>query len=385
MSSEIQNINLRDPSADIHRPQDDTRLKIGIDASRSIDSLQKTGVEKVSDELLSTINKQLTTNNNVEVIYYTPQKISWLPTEKQKILNWPLKFLWTQLRLAFELLIYPPKVFFSPVYTLPFILLFTSHQLQVTSYKVIHDVAFKKHPELYTFWQKFNLNLDLWLVKKICARIFVPTQAVKDDLLKYTKISADKIVAIHHGYNKRDKEQETRDKKKQILYLGRIEEKKNIGNLIKAFEIFNQKHPDYKLILAGPADKDFVTSYELQVTSYKNIELPGYVSGEQKEKLLRESVCLTLISKEEGFGFPILEGFDFGLPVLASDIPVLKEVGGEACLYVNPNSIEEIAQGLEKITSDENLRQNLIEQGRERLNSFSWQESAEKYLYWLLS
>ena len=110
---------------------------ITIDASRSTDSIQKTGVEFVSDELLKKFNN--IKNNNINFIFYTPKKISWLPDEQQKILNWPFKFLWTQIRLSLEMLFNKPEIYFSPVHTLPF---FTPKN----SYKIIHDIAFKKNP-----------------------------------------------------------------------------------------------------------------------------------------------------------------------------------------------------------------------------------------------
>ncbi|HRY63165.1 MAG TPA: glycosyltransferase, partial [Patescibacteria group bacterium] len=100
---------------------------------------------------------------------------------------------------------------------------------------------------------------------------------------------------------------------------------------------------------------------------------------------LGESAALVLVSKEEGFGFPILEAFDFGLPVVASDIPVLREIGGEACEYVNPNSPEAIASGLEKIITDENLSSKLITTGHERLKFFGWSRTAEKILAEILN
>ena len=110
------------------------------------------------------------------------------------------------------------------------------------------------------------------------------------------------------------------------------------------------------------------------------VKFIGYVNDERKYELLSESSCLVLVSKEEGFGFPILEGFDFEIPVLASDIPVLHEVGGDACLYVNPNSVQEIAIGLERIVSDENLKKKLVEKGKERLKKFSWEKTVRKIL-----
>ena len=93
---------------------------------------------------------------------------------------------------------------------------------------------------------------------------------------------------------------------------------------------------------------------------------------------MQESSCLVLISKHEGFGFPVLEAFSHNLPVLASDIPVLREIGQDGCLYANPKSPQDIAQKLEKITQDQNLRQNLIHQGQTRLENFDWQKCVEK-------
>ncbi|MCG2686723.1 glycosyltransferase family 4 protein, partial [Candidatus Parcubacteria bacterium] len=169
------------------------------------------------------------------------------------------------------------------------------------------------------------------------------------------------------------------EKLKQILYIGRIEAKKNILNLIKAFEIFNKKYNDYNLILAGKIDEDYVKK-NINLFNQDNIKLLGYISNEEKFKLLRESRCLAFVPFEEGFGIPILEAFDFNLPVVCSDIPVLHEVGGDACIFVDAENINQIAENLEKIVIDENLRNNLIEKGQQQLEKFSWQKTGERYL-----
>ncbi|OGG92413.1 hypothetical protein A3H03_03355 [Candidatus Kuenenbacteria bacterium RIFCSPLOWO2_12_FULL_42_13] len=429
-------------------------MTIGIDASRSIDTIQKTGVEKVSDELLRQFieiknQKSKIKNNDFDFIFYTPQSINWLPKENQKILRWPVKFFWTQVRLAWELIFHPPKAMFFPVHAMPVLLLiFFSfplfhkkpwHRISLTTparelatppqgggerthyYKIIHDIAFKKQPQLYSFKPKMMLNLDLWLAKRLCAKIFVPSRAVKDDLLKYTKIKPEKIIVAHWGYNTKNTEStKTQKAQKQILYIGRVEGKKNIRNLIMGFELFNEKYPAYKLMLAGRIDPQFkISNVKFQMSNqispfrgsplnklenfkleiggqnpndkivnhnssfmiHDSIQFLGYISEEKKRQLLAESACLALVSEEEGFGFPILEAFDFGLPVVASDIPVLREIGGDACMYVNPDSPESIAQGLEMVLA-ETCRavflQEKIEKGRERLKKFSWQKTAEK-------
>lgn len=356
-------------------------MALGIDASRSVKTIQKTGVELVSDELLKTISNQQPAISNLEIIYYTPSKIDWLPAANQRILRWPFKFLWTQIRLIWELIFHPPEKMFFPVHAMPFLLI-ASYQLGDTNYfRVIHDIAFKKQPKLYSFRQRMILNLDLTLAKKLCAKIFVPTQAVKDDLLKYTKINPEKIIVTPWGYTPiNNKQQIVNNRKKQILYIGRVEAKKNIENLVKGFLLLSQGHPDYQLILAGKIDEQFKKNHNSLFVTHNSIELLGFVSEDKKQQLLRESAALVLVSKEEGFGFTLLEAFDFGLPVIASDIPVLHEVGGDACEYVNPNSPEAIASGVEKIITDENLSSKLITTAHERLKFFNWSKTAEQIL-----
>ncbi|MFH1610779.1 MAG: glycosyltransferase family 1 protein [Patescibacteria group bacterium] len=358
---------------------------ISIDASRSIDSIQKTGVENVSDELIKNIINLK--KHNIKYIFYTPEYISWLPKEKQKVLKWPFKFLWTQIRLSWEMLRNKPDIFFSPVHILPF---FTPKNV----FKLIHDIAFKKNPKIYSLKQRVLLNIDLYRAIKKCKKIFVPSNQVKHDILKYTDIEENKVIVIPHGYTRKNKEVEKKETKKQILFIGRIEEKKNILNLIKAFKIFNQMHPEYILILAGGIDRAYVDNNR-DMFDTRNVELFGYISEEKKYQLLSESACLAYVSKEEGFGIPILEAFDFNLPVASSDIPVLKEVGGEACVYVNPDSVEEIAQAIFSVVGTSSfvistkpfviplkngIQSELNKKNQHQLDKFSWRVSSEKYL-----
>ncbi|HPA25748.1 MAG TPA: glycosyltransferase family 1 protein [bacterium] len=370
-------------------------MLIGIDASRSVSTIQKTGVEKVSDELIKEIeklrNKEIK-GNEIKIIFYTPKQISWLPQENQKILPWPFKFLWTQIRLAYELIFHSPNIMFFPVHSLPLVLLlflpFTNYRLLVTSYyHIIHDIAFKKHPEFYSWSQRLILNLDLWLSLKLCTKIFVPTEAVKNDILSFCHSReswnpVDKIIVTPWGYNKKNYKLQITDyelRKKQFLYIGRIEEKKNITNLIKAFKIFHATNPEYKLILAGKIDEEFKKNHNSLFTIHNSIQFLGYIPEEKKQELLSESIALIHVPFEEGFCFPMLEAFDFSLPVVASDIPVLREVGGDACLYVNPNSPEDIANAMNAFTETQNLA-SLQEKGRARLAIFSWEKTTEKIL-----
>lgn len=334
-------------------------MTIAIDASRLL-TKQPTGVELYCHEI---INGLLAKSNNL--ILYTPKNIPNLASSNQQVLSWPFNFLWSQLRLGLELLIHPPQAFFSPGYVIPFLALFNKKTRKIVT---IHDVAFIHLPQSYTPLNKWFLKLTTRQAVRHAHKIIVPTKATQDDLIKYFNCPKDKIELTYFGFQNKSTISHKSPRKKQILFIGRLETKKNIDNLVEAFKIFNQKHPDYKLILAGKPGLGFKPSW----CQEPNVKCPGYISDQQKEQLLQDSSCLALISHSEGFGFPVLEGFSHQLPVLASAIPVLEEIGTNSCVFVNPSLVPDIAQGLGKITQDHNLRQQLINQGTSRLKDFSW-------------
>jgi len=335
--------------------------KIAIDTSRLLTSTP-TGVELYCRQIIQGLLAK-----SADLILYTPRQLSVLAAKNQKILNWPFKKLWSQTRLALELLMHPPHIFFSPGYVIPFLFLLNSQTKKIVT---IHDVAFIHLPRSYSFLQRWFLKLTTRQAVKYAHRIIVPTQATKNDLVKYFNCSGKKIVVTYFGQQLTGNQQSV-NRQKQLLYIGRIENKKNISNLITAFKLFHQQYPDYKLILAGKPGVGFKT-IKLLISRYTFIDYHGYVSPTEKDYLLRTAKALVLLSKYEGFGFPLLEAFNYQLPVLASDIPVLHEIGQTACLFVRYDNILEIAKKIESIIINKELRQQLIQSGQQRLQFFSW-------------
>jgi len=137
-----------------------------------------------------------------------------------------------------------------------------------------------------------------------------------------------------------------------ILFVGRIERRKNIINLVKAFDKLNiikkKKKKDFKLILAGKAGFGFDDiEKEIEKSEYKNdIILTGYVSDEKKEDLYDKADVFVFPSFCEGFGMPVLEAMSHGVPVICSNTSSLPEVAGEADLMINPNSVENIVKAI---------------------------------------
>ena len=106
------------------------------------------------------------------------------------------------------------------------------------------------------------------------------------------------------------------------------------------------------------------------------LHFPGFLQPRELACLYRLARVVAFPSLWEGFGLPVLEAMAAGTPVLAGDVPPLREVAGDAALLVNPLSVEALAQGLERLLSDQELRQELAERGAGRARATSWDQAA---------
>jgi glycosyltransferase involved in cell wall biosynthesis len=104
----------------------------------------------------------------------------------------------------------------------------------------------------------------------------------------------------------------------------------------------------------------------------------GYLESSEFEAVFRLASVYCQPSFYEGFGLPILEAFERGLPVVSAKTQALVEVGDDACLYVNPNDPQSISDGLTKVIKDKKLAKQLVEKGSERLRLFSWKKCAKE-------
>jgi glycosyltransferase involved in cell wall biosynthesis len=380
-------------------------MKIGIDASRySHDTA--TGVEWYSYHIINGVIKQALKQEDAEVVLYSPHDFS-LPKDlehprkiRKRII--PARRFWTLRRLSKEMKQNPPDVLFVPSHTLP---------LRRPAYSVvtIHDTAFKYLKSSYSWFQYHHLNWSTKYAVKHASKIIVPSDATKQDLVKFFKCPVDKIVVVPHGFkmnrhiNLSDisenlkqigfdggassgSSDDAADRHPYIYFVGRLESKKNLARLIEAFGRFSENHPEWRLVLAGKRGLGFERILETvrRLKLADKVLMPGYVDEQEKAYLYKNCSIFAFPSLYEGFGFPILEAFTFEKPVLTSHVSSMPEVAADAAHYCDPFDVASIERGLEKLADDKTYADDLAEKGKKRLVNFTW-ESAVKKTYDVLT
>lgn len=357
-------------------------MKIGIDSSRYGHD-QATGVEWYSWHIINNLLKIIGSEDEIFLYSREPLEIA---AAKNIVLK--ARKLWTLRALSAEIKKNPPDVLFVPSHVLPL-------RLPARSIVTIHDTAFRRMPEIYSFAEYQYLNWSTKKAVKNATTIIVPSEATKKDLIRDFGCAEYKIVVIHHGFdNPESVEDEAFEQSdflksfgidsslKYILFVGRLETKKNLPRLIEAFGEFLINYPDYKLVLAGKRgvgfDKILKAVQEFDLND--KVVMPGYISEEEKAMLFQHCQFFAFPSLYEGFGLPILEAFYYGKPILCSDCSSMPEVAGEAAKYVDPEVISSIKNGLEFLADGGEDVDELVSKGRERLKDFSWQKAAEKTL-----
>lgn len=379
---------------------------IGINASAALKE-NPTGVEEYVFQLIKHLAVIPEARKHRFVLYLNSRlkskrlkEFNNLPDNFEiKILGFPI--FWTQLRLAWEMVFAKIDVLFIPVHILPFI-----HPKN--SVVALHGLEYEYFPELYPFWHRLYLRWSTKYALKNASKIIAVSENTKQDLIKLYGGDPDKISVIYHGIEgvlsikyqvlsiKEDSRsvslrgaeatKQSRDfyYEDYILFIGRIELKKNILGIIESYNKFrtlNAKRQT-KLVLAGGKGFGWEKIEEAIVVSlFKNdIILKGYVSEEEKKELLNKAAIFLFPSFYEGFGMPVLEAQAQGVPVITSNVSCLPEIAGSGAMLVDPKSSMDIAQAMEKILSSEKLRQNLIKAGLENVKRFSWEKCARETL-----
>ena len=227
-------------------------------------------------------------------------------------------------------------------------------------------------------------------------RVITVSEYSRQDIIKHIKISEEKPAVIYEAADKKYRLiknqkaiERVREKYKisgpYILMSAASDLRKNTARTIEAFNIFNNlTEYKYRLVITSISRKELMTTNvekkikELNLEKY--VTITDYVNEDEMALLYNGAFIFLFPSIWEGFGLQVLESFACGLPVVTSDNTSLKEVAGNAAVFIDPYSVEDIVKGLVELEKSEAKRKELIEKGFERLKSFSWKKAAEETL-----
>ena len=255
---------------------------------------------------------------------------------------------------------------------------------------VIHDLSFVHYPEDLPFLNEKYVNHYFPKFAKKASKIITVSEYSKSDIEKSFGISEDKITVAHNGIGDffqpilEEKKKETRSKftngKEYFLFVSALQPRKNVTKLFEAFDQFKKEtKSDVKLLMVGEKywwNKEIKQVFDA-MTYQSEVIFTGHIQAEDLKNVYGAGLALTYVSYFEGFGIPLVEAMKCELPIISSDKTSLPEVGGEAAIYVNPFSTEDIKNGMLRIFKDQSLREELIENGKSRAQLFSWDKTAK--------
>ncbi|MBI4433774.1 glycosyltransferase family 4 protein [Candidatus Uhrbacteria bacterium] len=363
-------------------------MRIAIDASRAAEA-QKTGVGWYCVHLLRALQSVIP--NDVRVSLYSdqslPRELFPMPrhwdTQTLSWHGWRKRLpLWSQVRLSLHVLRDRPDVLFIPAHVIPDVLawwrVWGRRPPRIVT--TIHDVVFRSYPHTYTPRERWYADRATRGAVRVADRIIVPADAVRAEVIRYYGADPMRVVTIPHGVVVRPHPLPTPETPSDpfVLYVGRLEHKKNVARMVDAFSRVAPEFPRLRFVLVGHPGYgyDAVRNAIARSPVRVRILVQGWIAPEQYDVLRATAMVLCFSTLAEGFGLPIIEAMAVGTPVLTSRGGVHEEVAGDAAELVNPWDVESIARGLRRLLTDESRRDVCRTRGYTRAAMFTWERSA---------
>jgi glycosyltransferase involved in cell wall biosynthesis len=408
-------------------------MVIGIDASRAF-LRSRTGIEEYAYQVISHLREPLC-DERVVLYVRTGQNPDFeLPAPWQVKALWAPRF-WTHIRLSIEMLLHRPDILFVPAHTVPII-----HPQSIVT---VHGLEYEFSPESYSWWERFYMGSVIRFSCHVAETVIAVSENTKRDLVHLYGAPEEKIRVVYEGKPEGqgtvNSEQKTGNRKQgklatynsqltttrgfplaprsrphrytkrygrtrrldsslpegtplgqageqdgkipYLLFIGRIEERKNVKRIVEAFDILKKRNGiPHQLVLAGkPGYGRGAVKRVIEQSEYQDdiVEM-GYVNEASKAALLAGADVFVFPSLYEGFGLPVVEAQAVGVLVVTSNTSSLPEIGGDGALYADPLSAESIADCMWRALSDQVLRGGILEKGRINADRFDWRRCAKE-------
>lgn len=356
-------------------------MRIGV-MLRALEEKQGIGIYSLNlmDELLP-----LDPQTEYVLFYKNPAflgRYAAFPNVTEKLVTAPGKFAWDQIRLPLEARKAGVDVLFHTKFTVPFC---TGRKTVMT----VHGASWFVHPELYTRADIAYIRAVMPLYCRKADLIIANSELTRQDFIRILKVPPQKIRTIRLGTNRNFRV--TSDAAalaavnnrynlpdRFIFSVIKYDPRKNFRNLIAGFRLLRKRMP-CKLVVAGIGCEKYIPEYKLaEDGTLDDMTFLGWVDQSELPLLYNLASCMLFPSVYEEFGIPTCEAMACGCPVVVSKTGALPEIAGGAGEIVDPFDPQSIADGLERVLSDEARRTAMRERGLARAQIFTWRRCAEE-------
>jgi len=255
----------------------------------------------------------------------------------------------------------------------------------LTSFPVIntiHDLSYYASDRFFPLARRTYKRSMVRVAIKRSVGIIADSYFTRQEILERFSIDLKRIFVIHLGVDSEQERQERITGPPFLLYVGTLEERKDIVTLVRAFtHLRERRRIPHRLILVGQQGWGWPTIQDaIKSSTFRHeIDVRGYISRDEVLELYRSADVFVYPSVYEGFGLPVLEAMSCGTPVICSRAASLPEVAGDAAEYFEPSSADDLAGAIERVLESAELHALLRRKGLERARLFSWDECARKH------
>lgn len=251
----------------------------------------------------------------------------------------------------------------------------------------IHDISFEHFPDLFTRRTRLRMRATIPWSARHSALVLTGSEHARGDLVRAYGLAPERVVVTPYAADRRFRRLEAAEADRlmvglklpqsYLLCVGNLQPRKNLRRLLEAFAALRAEIRPPLVVVGQPAwlyDDVYETVRRLGIGA--DVHFTGFVSTEQLVAIYSRAQAFAYPSLYEGFGLPVLEALACGVPTLTSNRSSLPEVAGDAALQTDPEDVDAIAAGLERVICDEGLRRELAELGPRQAAQFSWERCA---------
>lgn len=350
-----------------------SRVRIGVDGRELLGAT--TGVGRYLGELMMRWTARPDADRR-EFLVYTPAPLSigW-PGVSPRVLPGGSGTLWEQTTLSGAIARDMPDVFFAPAYTAPV-------RMRVPFAVTIHDVSFTRHPEWFRWRERLRRNLLTRRAARRAGAVITVSEFSKREIAELYEIPPERITVVYNGLTARAFSA-SHAREPMVLYAGSIFNRRRLPDLIAGFAKALPSVPSAKLVIAG--DNRTWPAQDLPAIAAAHgvgdsVDVRSYVTEDELHALYARASVFAFLSEYEGFGLTPLEALSAGVPVIALDTAVAREIYGSAAVFVPPGDIGAIAEALVRVLSSPAAVEEQLARAASVVARYSWDVAAERTL-----